>query len=173
MHSSGYFAMDYPETLLPDGTPGYKHRASFGAHVAEVLVDIETGEVHVEKIVAVHDVGQVVNPAGVRGQIEGGTSMAFGYGLLEELKVSEGNILTSSLDSYLIPTIVDVPKIIVGIVEKPEPGGPLGAKGVGEPPTNIAAVAIANAVRDAIGATILQLPITPERVLEALNSNSP
>lgn len=170
MQSSGHYAMDYPEVQLPGGSIGYKQRAAFGAHVAQVLVDIETGEVVVERIVAVHDVGKIVNPAGVRGQIEGGTSMGFGYGTMEELHIKKGRILNTSLESYLIPTSLDVPKITVGTVEILEPGAPLGAKGVGEPPTNLAAAAIANAVVDAIGVPINQLPITPERVLETLSS---
>lgn len=168
MQSSGHYAMDYPEVELPDGSKGYKYKASFGAHVAQVLVDIETGEVTVEQITAVHDVGQIVNPGGVRGQIEGATSMAFGYGVFEELLVEQGKTLNNSLDCYLIPTSLDVPNIKIGVVEIPEADAPLGAKGIGEPPANLAAAAIANAVVDAIGSPITQLPITPERILDAL-----
>jgi CO/xanthine dehydrogenase Mo-binding subunit len=170
MQASGYYAMPYPEAVLPDGSIGYLQTASFGAHIAQVLVDVETGIVTVEEIVAVHDVGQIVNPGGVRGQIEGAVSMAFGYGLLEELVVDQGKIQNTSFESYLIPTTLDTPNIKIGVVEIPEPGAPLGAKPVGEPPTNLAAAAIANAVTDAIDAPIAQLPLTPERVLDALES---
>jgi CO/xanthine dehydrogenase Mo-binding subunit len=170
MQASGFYTMDYPEVELPDGSAGYEQIADFGAHIAQVLVDIETGQVTVEKVVAVHDIGQVVNPKGVRGQIEGAVIMASGYALMEELLVDQGVIQNSSFDSYLIPTAFDSPQIISDVVELPEAETPLGAKAIGEPPMNIAPSAIANAVSDAIGAPITQLPITPERVLEALEA---
>jgi CO/xanthine dehydrogenase Mo-binding subunit len=171
MQASGFFAMEYPEVKLPDGSSGYEHFADFGAHIAQVLVDVETGQVTVEKVVAVHDIGQVVNPKGVRGQIEGAVTMASGYGLMEELLVHQGVIQNLSLESYLIPTVLDSPQIIADVVELSGEEAPLGAKGIGEPPINIAPSAIANAVADAIDAPVMQLPITPERVLEALETN--
>jgi CO/xanthine dehydrogenase Mo-binding subunit len=170
MQASGFYAMDYPEVELPDGSKGYEQITDFGAHVAQVLVDIETGQVTVEKVVAVHDIGQVVNPKGVRGQIEGAVTMASGYGLIEELIVDQGITQNTSLDSYLIPTVLDSPQVISDVVELPEDEAPLGAKAIGEPPMNIAPSAIANAVSDAIGASITRLPISPERVLEALEA---
>ncbi len=168
MQASGFYTMDYPAVRLPDGSEGYEQVVGFGAHVAQVLVDIETGLVTVEKIVAVHDIGAVINPKGTRGQIEGGVSMACGYTVMEELVVDRGLIQNPSLESYLIPTVFDVPEIIAGLVEIPEKSGPLGAKAVGEPPMNIAPAAIANAVTDAIKAPVTELPITPERVLEMI-----
>lgn len=168
MQASGFYTMDYPEAQLPDGSMGYEQMTEFGAHVAQVLVDIETGQVTVEKVIAVHDVGQVVNPHGVRGQIEGGVTMAVGYGVTEEMLVDQGMIRNTSLESYMIPTVFDSPQIIADVVELPEAGAPLGAKAIGEPPMNIAPAAIANAVADAIGAPVNQLPISPERVLAAL-----
>jgi CO/xanthine dehydrogenase Mo-binding subunit len=168
MQASGFYAMDYPQVRLQDGTIAYEQTVGFGAHVAQVLVDIETGQVEVEQIVAVHDVGQVVNPGGVRGQIEGGITMALGNTFMEEILVERGRILNTSLESYLIPTAFDTPNIQLDVVELSDPEAPLGAKGVGEPPTRIAPAAIANAVADAIGAPITQLPVTPERVLEAI-----
>jgi CO/xanthine dehydrogenase Mo-binding subunit len=170
MQASGFYAMDYPEVELPDGSTGYEQIADFGAHIAQVLVDIETGQVVVEKVFAVHDIGQVVNPKGVRGQIEGAVTMASGYGLIEELVVEQGITQNISLDSYLIPTALDSLKIISDVIELPEDETPLGAKAIGEPPINIAPSAIANAVADAIGVPITQLPISPERVLEALEN---
>lgn len=168
MQASGFYTMDYPEAELPDGSQGYEHVVGFGAHYAQVLVDIETGQVKVEKIIAVHDVGTVINPKGARGQVEGGVSMAVSYSLMEELVVDEGIIQNPSLESYLIPTVFDVPEIITEFVEIPEVAGPLGAKAIGEPPMNITPAAIANAVSDAIDAPVNQLPITPERVLNLL-----
>lgn len=170
MQASGFYAMEYPQVQLADGAEGYEQLASFGAHVAQVLVDIETGQVEVEQVVAVHDVGQVINPKGLRGQIEGAVSMAFGFTFMEDLVVEQGKTLNNSLESYLIPTAFDTPEIKIDVVELHDPEAPLGAKGVGEPPINITPAAIANAVADAVGAPITQLPISPERVLEALQS---
>ena len=136
--------------------------------MAQVLVDIETDEIEIERVVAVHDAGTIINPKGARGQVEGAVSMACGYALMEELVVDQGLIQNPSLESYLIPTVKDVPKITVDFVELEDAAGPLGAKGLGEPPMNVAPAAIANAVADAIGAPITQLPIKPERVLEIL-----
>lgn len=172
MQASGFYAMEYPEVQLPDGSNGYEQLASFGAHVAQVLVDIETGQVEVEQIVAVHDVGQVVNPGGMRGQIEGAVSMAFGFSFMEELLVEGGKTLNNSLESYLIPTSFDTPDIKIGVVELHDPEAPLGAKGVGEPPINITPAAIANAVADAINTPINQLPLSPERILEAIQDGN-
>jgi CO/xanthine dehydrogenase Mo-binding subunit len=170
MQASGFYAMEYPQVQLADGAEGYEQLASFGAHVAQVLVDIETGQVEVEQVVAVHDVGQVVNPKGMRGQIEGAVSMAFGFTFMEDLVVEQGKTINNSLESYLIPTAFDTPDIKIDVIELHDPEAPLGAKGVGEPPINITPAAIANAVADAVGAPITQLPISPERVLEALQS---
>ena len=168
MQASGFYSMDYPSVHLPDGSEGFEQLVTFGAHVAQVLVDIETGQVEVEKIIAVHDVGQVVNPGGLRGQIEGGILMSLGSALMEELLVNQGKIINNSLESYLIPTSFDTTNIKIDVVELPDPETPLGAKGIGEPPTRIAAAAVANAIADAIGISITRLPITPELVLEAL-----
>ena len=172
MQASGFYAMDYPKVNLADGTEGYEQVASFGAHVAQVLVDIETGQVEVEQVVALHDVGQVINPKGLRGQIEGAVSMAFGFTFMEDLVVEDGITLNNSLESYLIPTACDTPQIKIDVVELHDPEVPLGAKGAGEPPINITPAAIANAVADAVGAPISQLPISPERVLEVLQISS-
>jgi CO/xanthine dehydrogenase Mo-binding subunit len=172
MQASGFYAMEYPHVELPDGSHGYEQLASFGAHVAQVLVDIETGLVEVEQIVAVHDVGQVVNPGGLRGQIEGAVSMAFGFTFMEELLVKGGKTLNNSLESYLIPTSFDTPDIKIDVVELHDPEAPLGAKGVGEPPINITPAAIANAVSDAIQMPVNQLPISPERILDRMQTGS-
>jgi len=168
MQASGFFTMDYPDAVLSDGSAGYEQVVGFCAHMAQVLVDIETGEVEVERIIAVHDAGTIINPKGARGQIEGAVSMACGYALMEELVVDQGLIQNPSLESYLIPTVQDVPKIIADFVELEDAAGPLGAKGLGEPPMNVAPAAIANAVTDAIGKTVTHLPITSERVLNLL-----
>ena len=141
---------------------------TFGAQAVEVAVDTETGEVTVLKSVACHDVGRAINPAAVRGQIAGGSSQGMGYALMEEYLLKDGITQTPSLAEYLIPTSVDFPDTEVIILESGSGVGPFGAKGIGEPSLTPAPAAVANAVADAIGVRIHDLPLTPERVLEAL-----
>ncbi len=141
---------------------------TFGAQAVEVAVDTETGEVTVLKSVACHDVGRAINPAAVVGQIAGGSSQGLGYALMEEFVVKDGVTQTPSLSEYLVPTSVDFPPTEVIILESGTGVGPFGAKGIGEPSLTPAPAAVANAVADAIGVRIHELPITPERVLEAL-----
>jgi CO/xanthine dehydrogenase Mo-binding subunit len=140
----------------------------FGAQVAEVEVDTETGEVEIIKITAVHDCGTAINPRFVEGQIEGGVAMGVGFGLMEEMVVANGQIRNKQLTDYIVPTALDVPPILSGIVERPEPTGPFGAKGIGEPSLLPTAPAIVNAIQDAVGVRIRDLPATPEKILRAL-----
>jgi CO/xanthine dehydrogenase Mo-binding subunit len=144
---------------------------TYGIQVAEVAVDIETGEVVVERIYAVHDIGRVINPLGAESQIEGGIIQAIGHTLSEQrlLDPQTGKVLTRTLDAYKLPTIADVPEIVAELVDKPDAHlTNLGAKGLGEPPIVPTAAAIANAIRDATGADVRSLPITREEVLAAL-----
>ena len=144
---------------------------TFGVQVAEVAVDVETGEVRVEKIVAIHDVGRVINSLGASSQVEGGIIQGLGHTLSEERLVdpSTGRVLTQTLDAYKLPTIADVPEIVTDLVDVPDPHlTNLGSKGLGEPPIVPTAAAIANAIRDATGADIRSLPITREDMLRAL-----
>ena len=141
---------------------------TFGAMAVEVAVDMETGEVSVLKSVACHDVGRAINPAAVEGQIQGGGMQGLGYGLMEDLIVDQGYLKTHSLAEYLLPTTCDMPAIQCIILESGSGKGPFGAKGIGEPALTPAAPAIANAVANAIGARVHQLPLTPERVLKAI-----
>ena len=158
-----------PETGLGQVHPDY----AFGAHAVEVAVDIETGEITVLKSVGAHDVGQAINPAAVEGQIEGGAVQGQGYALSEEVIYREGRLLTPSFSEYLIPTAMDVPAVRAIILESRSGLGPFGAKGIGEPALTPVAAAIANAVADAIGVRIPDLPITPEKVVEALRGRPP
>lgn len=144
----------------------------FGAQAVEVQVDTETGKIRVVKIVAAHDVGRAINPMYVEGQIEGGLQMGLGYALTEELQVKEGQILNPTFLDYRIPTALDMPAIETVIVETADPEGPFGAKGVGEMGGTPTAAAIANAVYDAVGIRLNQLPMTPERVLQALRETN-
>lgn len=144
---------------------------AFATQIAEVEVDTLTGKVDVKKVVAAHDVGKAINPVNVEGQIEGGVSLGIGYALMEEIKLDKGKVINNNLTNYLIPTAKDVPEIHSIIVESEEASGPFGAKGVGEPATIPTAPAIINAIYDAIGVRFYELPVTPEKILAALDNN--
>src|SRR5256714_10301522 len=144
---------------------------TFGIHVVEVAVDVETGEVRVERVAAAHDVGRIVNPLGARSQVEGGIIQGIGHTLSEQrlLDPETGRILTTSLDAYRMPTIADVPEIVCEFVDRPDEHlTNLGSKGLGEPPIVPIAPAIANAIRDATGADVHELPVSREERLRAL-----
>ncbi|MDG6996472.1 MAG: xanthine dehydrogenase family protein molybdopterin-binding subunit, partial [Nitrososphaerota archaeon] len=137
----------------------------------EVEVDIETGIVRVLEVTSVHDVGKAINPAGVEGQVEGGFQQGMGYALMEQLAFDNesGALLTSDFLDYKMPTAQEMPRIKTVLVETNEPSGPFGAKGVAEPCIIVPAPAITNAIFDAIGVRIRDLPATPEQILRALN----
>ncbi len=144
---------------------------TFGVQVAEVAVDIETGEVRVERLAAIHDVGRIVNPLGAASQVEGGIIQGIGHTLSEErlLDPTTGAILTQTLDAYRMPTIADVPEIVCEFIDEPDAHlTNLGAKGLGEPPIIPTSAAIASAIRDATGADVRSLPITRAELLRAL-----
>jgi CO/xanthine dehydrogenase Mo-binding subunit len=152
------------ETYSGDAYPVY----SWGADVAEVEVDLDTFEVTVLKITTAQDIGRAIHPLLTAGQIEGGTLQALGYGLLEDVVWDRGRIVNNRLTDYIIPTSLDAPDMETVIVEKPYPHGPFGAKGVGELPIDGGAPAIAAAIFNATGAFVSGLPITPERLLTAM-----
>jgi CO/xanthine dehydrogenase Mo-binding subunit len=154
-----------PETGQGDIWPDF----SFGAQAVEVAVDTETGEIELLKCVACHDVGRAINPAAVRGQIAGGSHQGLGYALMEEFVLDRGVPKTLSFADYLIPTVLDFPDTEVIVLESGTGVGPFGAKGIGEPALTPAAPAVANAVADALGVRIRDLPFTPQKVLAALN----
>lgn len=155
--------------LAPDDGAGRPWQAYvFGAQVAEVEVDTVTGEVQVLGVWAAHDVGRAVNPKGVEGQIEGAVVQALGQGLMEDYRLKDGHTTTHGFAKYILPTSLDVPRINSFIVEDPDPIGPLGVKGIGEPAMVPTIPAIMNAIYDAIGVRITSLPATPEKVLMAL-----
>lgn len=141
---------------------------TFGTHAMEVAVDVDTGKVNVLKIVACYDVGQAINPLSAEGQLEGGALYGLGYGMIEEVILDKGNTLTPSLAEYLIPTSVDAPDVKTIMIESGGGVGPFGAKGLGEPACVSVAPAFANAVSDATGVRIYDLPVTPEKILKAL-----
>jgi CO/xanthine dehydrogenase Mo-binding subunit len=139
---------------------------SYATHIARVKVDTLTGQVKVAKIWASHDVGRAINPAGLEAQIEGGAAQGIGWALTEDFKVSGGKVLSDNLTTYLLPTAMDVGDIESILVEDPEPEGPWGAKGIGEPAIIPTAAAIANAVSNALGKSVAHIPIKPEHILD-------
>ncbi|MBI4789955.1 MAG: xanthine dehydrogenase family protein molybdopterin-binding subunit [Chloroflexi bacterium] len=144
---------------------------TFGAQFAEIEVDVETGVVRVVKIVASHDVGRVLNPLTLSSQIEGGVIQGLGFALMEQqlTDANTGAVVNPNLEGYRIPTMLDIPEIEVRMIDRADVRiNNLGAKGAGEPPIIPTAPAIVNAVRDAIGISFHQLPLTPDRVLDAL-----
>ncbi len=143
---------------------------AFGAQAIEVEVDTYTGNVKVLDVWVSQDVGRVLNPLGLQGQIEGGVVMGIGYGLTEETQMKDGYVLNPNFHNYKLLTASDVPTIHFHAVETVDPEGPYGAKGVGEAPLIPTAAAIANAVSNALDVEITELPLTPERVLKAMNS---
>lgn len=139
---------------------------AFACHIAEVEVDLLTGETHVRRFWAVHDSGKIVNPETARGQVAGGIAQGLGYALLEELESKEGRILYPTLTAYHIPTALDMPEeLVIDFVEAPYPWGPFGAKGLGEVPLMASHAAVANAISSAVS-RLRAYPATPERVLE-------
>ncbi|MFQ6029140.1 MAG: xanthine dehydrogenase family protein molybdopterin-binding subunit [Dehalococcoidia bacterium] len=140
----------------------------FTAQVAEVEVDEETGEVKLTRFTSANDVGAVLNPLAHQGQIEGGVVQSIGFALMEELQYVDGHISTLSLGDYKVPTIKDIPEMRTVLVESEGGPGPYGGKAIGEQPVSTVAPAIVNAVLDAVGVSITDLPVTSEKVFRAL-----
>jgi putative selenate reductase molybdopterin-binding subunit len=141
----------------------------FAACFAEVEVDLDTGAVRVVDIASAVDLGRAINPTLAEGQIIGSVSMGLGYALTEEMKFSPtGKMVNASLMEYKVPTSLDLPDIKALIVEAPEPSHPFGAKSVGEIGLDVVAPAVANAIYNAVGVRLRDLPFTPETVWRAL-----
>jgi xanthine dehydrogenase molybdenum-binding subunit len=145
---------------------------SLGTQGAEVEVDLETGQVRVLKMVAAHDVGRAINPMLLEGQLEGGISMGIGYALLEKLIIENGEVMNPTFLDYKLPTVKDMPPLEIEFIETDDPGGPYGAKGVSESAAIPTAAAIGNAIADALGIRIYELPMQPEVVLNAIKTNA-
>jgi nicotinate dehydrogenase large molybdopterin subunit len=157
-----------PRAGQGDTFPDY----TYGTHAADVEVDTETGQVTVLRYAACHDVGRAINPMRVEGQIQGGAMQGLGYALTEDMGIEDGYVQAALFANYLIPNAQDFPDVLVDIVESGEGKGPLGARGIGEPPIGNVAAAIASAIHDAIGVRPAQLPMTPERVLGLLDGRA-
>ena len=157
--------------IIGQGTHSDSERppvTSFTAQVAEVSVDPETGEVKLLRFTSAHDVGKILDPVSHQGQINGGVIQGVGYALMEELRIEEGRVATLSFADYKIPTIKDIPEMRTVLLESESGSGPYKTKAIGENPIGPAAAAIANAVEDAVGVRIRDLPITAEKVYRAL-----
>jgi CO/xanthine dehydrogenase Mo-binding subunit len=154
-----------PRTGQGDTFPDY----TYGTHAADVEVDTGTGQVRVLRYAACHDVGRAINPMRVEGQIQGGAMQGLGYALTEDMGIDDGYVQAGLFANYLIPNAQDFPDVLVGIIESGEGKGPLGARGIGEPPIGNVAATIASAIQDAIGVRPAQLPMTPERVLALID----
>ncbi|MGD8536836.1 MAG: molybdopterin-dependent oxidoreductase, partial [Candidatus Aminicenantes bacterium] len=164
-----------PPNERPDFEKGFGNLSAtyaYGAQGAEVEVDTETGEVKILRMVAAHDVGKVLNPLGLKGQIYGALAQGVGYALYEKLQSQQGKILNPNFRDYKIPTVQEMNfPIDLEFIETDDSYGPFGAKGVAEPGLVPTAPAIANAIYDAVGVRIRDLPITPEKILAALKKS--
>jgi CO/xanthine dehydrogenase Mo-binding subunit len=141
---------------------------TYATQMAEVEVDVRTGETRVKKIVAAFDIGKAINPMLLEGQIDGGIGMGLGYALMEKVVMDKGVIQNLALNDYLIPTSLDVPPITSSMIEKHNIHGPFGAKGIGEMPNIPTPAAISNAISNAIGARLYELPLDSESVWRAM-----
>ncbi len=174
----GVFTVEDGSFLDTETGQGRKPSAfwMFAAMIAEVEVNTETGNIRVVRFVSANDVGKAINPKMVQGQINGGAIQGLGSALFEEVLINrEGKVMNANMHDYKMPTIGDCPDEMISIpVEtQPHPDGPFGAKGVGEPAMACPAAAIANAVADALGVRIYSMPLTPEKILDALEKKSP
>ncbi len=166
----------FPKTYAPDKKTGQTEKNyvayTFMTQVMDVEVDTDTGIVEVMNVYTALDVGKAINPQNVHGQIEGGTVQGLGMALMEDQVIKEGLTLNADMTNYLVPSIKDVPEFESILVENEDSDGPFGSKGVGEPTLIAASPAVANAVFDAIGVRIKSLPLTPEKILDALEEKN-
>jgi CO/xanthine dehydrogenase Mo-binding subunit len=157
-------------TVIGKATFAPRNDYSFAAQFAEIAVDTETGQVRVQKMVAVHDIGRAINPTTAEGQVEGALQQGIGFALMEDLLVDDatGRTRNANFVDYKLLTALDMPEVQVELLESKDELGPFGAKGVAEDGTCPTAAAIANAIYNATGVRVKELPITAERLLVAL-----
>jgi len=168
MFMAAHFYEPDTDLLGGDFKANYSAAYAWGAHGVEVEVDTETGKVDIIRYIAAHDVGRAINPMLLEGQVYGAALQGVGFALTEEMVYDHGRLLNPNFRDYKILTALDSLPVEPVLVELPEPNGPYGAKGIGEPGLVPTAPAIANAVYDAVGIRLRRLPMKPERVLEAL-----
>lgn len=163
--SEGYFKADTTMIDMETGQGNPYWPYTFGGQRVTLEVDDETGKIDVLEVVAVNDMGRVINPITAEGQVHGGISMGIGYALMEEVETVKGAIKNTNFSSYIIPTSKDMPKMESYFVETMEKSGPYGAKGAGEPVMIPTAPAILNAIYDAVGIRVTSLPVTCDKLL--------
>lgn len=164
----GYFKATTTQVNLETGQGDPYWPYSFGAQRVTLEVDDETGKIDILEVIALNDAGKIVNPVLASGQAEGGTVMGIGYAIMEEVELNRGDIKNRNFSDYIIPTSMDIPVIKSYFVEEDEKTGPYGAKGLGEPVMIPTAPAILNAIYNAIGVRIYDLPATCDKVLLAI-----
>jgi 4-hydroxybenzoyl-CoA reductase subunit alpha len=170
LFGTGSYTPPQPKASYPGGLIGPTPTFGFTAQVAEVEVDTETGQIDVVGYYESTDCGKAINPASVEGQIHGGISMGLGQALYEEMLLDEeGRMLNPDLNNYKMPTPMDMPEISANIVDSYDPSSSFGNKEIGEGPTGPVVPAIMNAIYDAIGIRFTGSPVTPEKILKALN----
>ncbi|MDO8691364.1 MAG: molybdopterin-dependent oxidoreductase, partial [Dehalococcoidia bacterium] len=167
----------FDQTLRPlydfnTGMGNVSDAYSFGTHSAEVEVDRETGQVDIRRMAVSHDCGFAINPLLIEGQVEGASLMGSGYALTEELRRQDGATLNPSFLEYKVPTALDGFEMGGATVESIDPGGPYGAKEAGEGLMIAAAPAVTNAIFNAVGIRMMETPVTPEKVLRALEESA-
>lgn len=167
--AEGYFKADTTTLDMETGQGNPYWPYTFGGQKVTVEVDEDTGKVDVLEVVAVNDMGRVINPVTAEGQVHGGISMGLGYALMEEVDTVKGAIKNTNFSSYIIPTSKDMPKMESYFVEAVEESGPYGAKGAGEPVMIPTAPAILNAIYDAVGIRVTSLPVTCDKLLLLLD----
>jgi CO/xanthine dehydrogenase Mo-binding subunit len=165
-----FYNLEFDEKRFAEDPEQYRVHAAycFCAQACVLEVDPASGEVQVLRAIAAQDVGTAIHPQNIRGQIEGGVVMGLGYGLTEEFIVDKGYVVTDTLRKFKIPRVAQTPEIVPLIVENPHSLGPYGAKGMAELSLASSAPAIANAIHNALGVRVRELPITPVRILSAL-----
>jgi CO/xanthine dehydrogenase Mo-binding subunit len=167
---TSYYNLEFDQDKFKEDPEQYRVHVAycFCAQACILQVDEKTGEVQVLKVLAAQDVGRPIHPQNIRGQIEGGVVMGMGYGLSEEFIVDKGYVVTDTLRKFKIPRVKQAPHIKALIVEDPHSLGPYGAKGMAELSLSSSAPAISNAIEDAVGVRVRSLPITPAKILAAL-----
>jgi CO/xanthine dehydrogenase Mo-binding subunit len=157
------------KTFEGDSYPSY----SWSCNVVEIEIDELTLELKVTKVIAFYDIGRVINPVLAKGQVEGGLTQALGYAVMEKMEINQKGLYDASrMQTYVVPTALDIPDFDIDFIEYPYTYAPPGAKGVGEMPMDGLAPAIANAVKSALGVRLNELPITPEKILAAMQTAS-
>ena len=162
-----------PTEPLGDGTQNHGHVAFlFAAHRASVDVDLGTGLVKVVQVATAQDVGKAINPVAVVGQLEGGIAQGLGLAVMEEVILKDGAVKNASFTDYLLPTFLDMPPVLIDLIEHPHPDAPYGAKGVGEPPTISSTPAIVAAIRAATGRELNRVPVRPDDIVFGIPARS-